>query len=73
MDENVQFLIFSLKERHGRLAGGEAAVEFAKVRPVQTGGGPRVGRRGAGRDEEHHYQVRRYAEGGRAAARGSSR
>ena len=43
----MQFLI-SLKERHGPLAGGEAAVEFAEVRPVQTGGGPRVGRRGAG-------------------------
>ena len=72
MDENLQFLI-SLKERHGPLAGGEAAVKFAKVRPVQTGGGPRVGRRGAGWDEEHHYQVRRSAERGGAAARGSSR
>ena len=62
-----------LLERHGPLAGGETAAELAEVRPVPTGGRPRAGRRGAGRDEEHHHQVRRPAEGGRGAARGSSR
>ena len=69
---DLSFLL-SLEERHGPLAGGEVAAKLAPVRPVPTGGGPRVGRRGAGRDEEHHYQVRRSAERGGTAARGSSR